>query len=286
VRLEILDSLSDPAKPGGENEDRVGWNATAAFVIDGATSLGEPVMAPPASDAAWIAELARRCFEAELRPDRSIRDVVRGLCERARERFLEAAGADVERYRHPNAGFQSLRVVDDGIEIAGLADCTLFWRDADDLLSRHSGLRGGRSAEQRGARRAVTRLGGLGPDGESHRDAETLAELRASRARLNTEGGAWTLGIHPEAAEHVRIETPAPSLPATGLLCTDGFADLVDNYARCTAAEMMARAEGDGLAPLLREIRRVERDVDPNGLQFPRYKRSDDASAILVRVSG
>jgi len=48
----------------------------------------------------------------------------------------------------------------------------------------------------------------------------------------------------------------------------------------------MARAEGDGLAPLLREIRRVERDVDPNGLQFPRYKRSDDASAILVRVSG
>ena len=79
--LEILDSLSEPAKPGTENEDRIGWNETAVFVIDGATSLGDPIVAPPSSDAAWIAEWARERMVAELLPDRSLRDVVRGIVE-------------------------------------------------------------------------------------------------------------------------------------------------------------------------------------------------------------
>jgi hypothetical protein len=74
-------------------------------------------------------------------------------------------------------------------------------------------------------------------------------------------------------------------LPATGLLCTDGFADIVDNYALCAATELVGRAASDGLGALLARIRHIEREADPNGLSFPRYKRSDDASAILLRVS-
>lgn len=286
MRLEILDSLSDPAKPGAENEDRIGWNATAVFVIDGATGLGDPVVAPPMSDAAWIAEWARERFVAKLAPDRSLREVVRELCGSARERFLAAADPNIERYRHPSASFQSLRLTDAGLEVAGLGDCTLFLRDAAGTLTRHSGLRAGRSGEQSSARMALNRVGGLNAEGEGFRHAETLAALRASRARHNTEGGVWTLGIHPEAGDHVRIEMPAIRLPAVGLLCSDGFADIVDNYALHTAAALMDRAERNGLGPLLGEIRRIERDIDPSGLQYPRYKRSDDASAVLVKLSG
>jgi hypothetical protein len=286
VRLAILDSLTEPAKPGAENEDRIGWNETAAFVIDGATMLGDPIVAPPRSDAAWIAEWARQQFEAGLMPGRSLRDVVRDLCEAARARFLAAADPSVERYRHPSASFQSLRLTDGGVEIAGLGDCSLFLRDADGTVTRHSGLRAGRSGEQSSARKALARLGGLNPDGEALRDAVTLAGLRAARARQNTEGGVWTLGIHPEAAAHVRIEMPVVTVPAIGLLCSDGFADSVDNYELCTAAELIARAERNGLLPLLAEIRQIERETDPAGLRFPRYKRSDDASAVLVKLTG
>ena len=284
MQLEVVDSLSDPAKPGGENEDRIGWNATAAFVIDGATSLGDPIIAPPQSDAAWIAEWARERMAAELAPDRSLREVVRGLCTAARTRFFTKADPDVERYRHPSASFQSLRLTDGGLEIAGLGDCSLFLRDGTGALTRHSGLRAGRSGEQSSARMAINRMGGLNAEGEGFRDAETLAALRISRARHNTEGGVWTLGIHPDAGDHVHIEMPEVRLPALALLCSDGFADIVDNYALHTAAALMDRAERDGLGPLLAEIRRIERHIDPNGLQFPRYKRSDDASAILVKL--
>lgn len=285
MRLEILDSLSDPSKPGAENEDRIGWNETAAFVIDGATSLGDSVIAPPSSDAAWIAEWARERFAAELLPGRALGDIVRLVCSSARERFFASAAPTIERYRHPSASFQSLRLTDSGLEIAGLGDCTLFLRDAGGILTRHSGLRAGRSSEQAGARKTIARLGGLNADGEGYRDAETLASLRASRARQNTEGGVWTLGIHPEASEHVRIEMPEVALPALGLLCSDGFADSVDNYALHTAADLIDQAEARGVRPLLAAIRRVEREIDPDGLQFPRYKRSDDASAVLVKLS-
>ncbi len=286
MRLAVLDSISDPAKPGGENEDRVGWNDSAAFVIDGATSLDEPVIAPPSSDAAWIAEWGRARFAAELAPDRGLREVVRRLCTSARSRFFAAANPDIERYRHPSASFQSLRLTHAGIEIAGLGDCTLFLRSADGNLTRHSGLRAGRSGEQSSARMALTRLGGLDAAGESFRDAETSAGLRTSRAKQNTEGGVWTLGIHPDAAAHVRIEMPEVALPALGLLCSDGFADSVDNYRLHGAADLMDQAERRGLGPLLSEIRRVEREFDPNGLQYPRFKRSDDASALLVKIQG
>jgi hypothetical protein len=215
-----------------------------------------------------------------------LRDVVRGLSSSARDHFLALAGPTLERYRHPGASFQSLRLTKGGLETAGLGDCTLFLRDAAGTLTRFSGLSGGRSGEQSSARKALARLGGFNADGDGYRDAETLAALRASRARHNTEGGVWTLGIHPEVADHIRIEMLDLELPAIGLLCSDGFADSVDNYALHTAADLIARAERDGLRPLLAEIRHIEREIDPNGLQFPRYKRSDDASAILLSVSG
>ncbi|HVZ02398.1 MAG TPA: hypothetical protein VHA35_23030 [Dongiaceae bacterium] len=286
-RIEVLDSVSDPAKPEAENDDRIGWNDSAAFVIDGATGLGDPVIAPPASDAAWLAEHARRYFEAHLTPERAIGDVVRDLCAAARDAFFGAAGTGaIERYRYPNAAFQVLRVTTNGIETAGLADCTLFLRDGGGAVQRFSGMRAGRGGEQRSARRAIAESGGFNAQGESFRGRETLEDLRRKRDRLNSDpDGAWTIGVVPEAGDHLRIARPVLALPATALLCTDGFADLVDNYQACTEAALVERADAEGLPALLAELRRIERVVDPEGLRFPRYKRCDDASAVLIRIA-
>jgi hypothetical protein len=89
----------------------------------------------------------------------------------------------------------------------------------------------------------------------------------------------------PEAGAHLLTDVLSVRLPAVALLCTDGFADLVDNYQACTDEGLIARAETDGLRMLLEELRHIERVVDPDGVQFPRYMRSDDASAILVRIT-
>jgi hypothetical protein len=78
----------------------------------------------------------------------------------------------------------------------------------------------------------------------------------------------------------------AASLPATGLLCTDGFAALCDQYGRYSPADLVAAAKSQGLKALLAELRHVERTEDPDGLLYPRFKISDDATALLFEVVG
>ena len=63
------------------------------------------------------------------------------------------------------------------------------------------------------------------------------------------------------------------------LLVSDGFEAAIDDYALYDGAALMAAA-GD-LEAVLAEVRAVEND-DPDLTRFPRFKRSDDATAMLV----
>jgi hypothetical protein len=36
---------------------------------------------------------------------------------------------------------------------------------------------------------------------------------------------------------------------------------------------------------MLDELRRFEREIDPEGLRYPRYKQSDDTTALLVELT-
>ena len=80
------------------------------------------------------------------------------------------------------------------------------------------------------------------------------------------------------------MERLAVALPAAGLLCTDGFAALADQYGRYSPAEMVATARSAGLKAMLAELRRIERTEDPDGRLYPRFKISDDATALLFEV--
>jgi hypothetical protein len=131
----------------------------------------------------------------------------------------------------------------------------------------------------------VAHAGGLARFRSLSEEPEIRAELRRRRALYNTEDGqVWTLGANPDAASHI-VTRPLPAaLPAYGLLCTDGFAALVDLYRRYDAASLIERARTEGLVPLLAELRAIEQREDPDGLTYPRFKVSDDATAVLFEV--
>jgi hypothetical protein len=65
------------------------------------------------------------------------------------------------------------------------------------------------------------------------------------------------------------------------VLATDGFR--WSGLQRYGDRELIATAQTMGLAILARELRHIEND-DPNGVRYPRMKKSDDATALLVRV--
>ena len=51
-----------------------------------------------------------------------------------------------------------------------------------------------------------------------------------------------------------------------------------------TLATLIQRAATAGLKSLVTELRHLEREIDPDGLKYPRYKQSDDTTAILLRL--
>jgi len=70
----------------------------------------------------------------------------------------------------------------------------------------------------------------------------------------------------------------------TVLLASDGFLALVSDYERYAAVGLIAAAETKGLAALGEELRAIE-EGDPEGRRFPLFKKSDDATALLLKLA-
>ena len=72
--------------------------------------------------------------------------------------------------------------------------------------------------------------------------------------------------------------------PDTQGSLSDGASRLVDPFELATWEELLALLDENGPDELLRQVRAAEA-VDPEGRQWPRTKRSDDASAIYLELS-
>jgi hypothetical protein len=106
---------------------------------------------------------------------------------------------------------------------------------------------------------------------------------RALRRARNRPGGYWVAAADPEAARQAVTGTlPAKSLRRAVLL-SDGASRLVDPFGLATWEELLALLEESGPDELLRQVRAAEA-VDPEGRQWPRTKRSDDATAVYLAL--
>ena len=275
-QISIIDTVSDPGKAGQPNEDRLGYNSDAAFVIDGATGLGQrQFIEGYGSDAASIAEFAAIRFEQRLDRSTDPKTVLRQVSEEARGTFLASAG-DQPRYAWPLCSLSALQVTDTGFRWFGLGDSCLYILHDDGSSDFVIPIPGAYEWEQHRAAQHIARVGGIGAAGVANDDPETLEDLRRGRALQNTPGGTtWTYGIVPEAADHIAmVEVPVLGGGATALLCSDGLADLVALYKLYDPGTLIQRAAMAGLKSLVMELRHLEREVDPDGLKYPRYKRS------------
>jgi hypothetical protein len=288
MRLRILDRITDPGNPDRPNDDNLCEGEGLAAVFDGATGIGERLIFPElGSDAAWLAALAADHFAASP-ADWHPSDMVRQVAETARAAI--AAATDLYAlppHAWPTSSFEMARLRGGNVELSGLGDCSALIAAPDGSLEFHCPLPAAREAEIESARRMLSASGGFGPNGGIVREGDTLAEMRRGRDRHNTpHSGVWTLGIVPEAAEHVSIARIEARKGMAILLMSDGFSALSDAYGRRTPADLVAIAQRHGLAELLRELRHVERVEDPMAERHPRFKRCDDATAILAEITG
>lgn len=278
--FETLDTLSIPGDALKPNDDAFAHADNAAVVLDGATSLGDPLM-PGESDAAWIAHFGARRLMAHMRDGEAPRDALRYALADAKKSFEGLRRRPVkEKWETPLASMMFAHDLPQGFGALSFGDCAALVKRPGKEIEVIGDAFDSRSAESRRVAKLASEKG-LPPASGANRP-EYLPSLRAARNRLNS-GRHWAFSPDERAADHVEewlIDAPRGTFV---LLATDGFLALASDYGVYDADELVEAALEKGLGALGEELRAVEAD-DPEGHKFPRFKKSDDATAVLLKL--
>jgi hypothetical protein len=276
-----MESLSLPGAPDRPNEDSWVASDRVAAVFDGATGLGEALM-PGRSDAQWIAQFGARRLRAHAEDgEGGLRDWLRGAAVDAEKSFAALRKrVPIENYEVAYASAIMATALENELLALWFGDCAALLHTAEGKFVLLGDTLDKRESERARVNRLV-RPGGKGPAAAGVRE-EFLPALRAARNAVN-RGSDWLFGPDAACADHAKEARVAMTPGAPILLASDGFLALTSDYARYTPEALFDSALARGLAPLGEELRSIEA-ADPDGIAYPRFKRSDDASALLLRV--
>lgn len=279
MQFDFLDSLSLPGDPSKPNEDSFSHAPGFACVFDGATVLGENLM-PGRSDAQWIAQFGARRLRAHADEGSRPRDALRAAASDAEKSFNALRKRPPsETYETPLASLMALFIRRDHVEALWFGDCSALTRSPDGAVSVI-----GEALKSRAQERSRVALLAE-PDGVAATAVREkfLPALRASRNRVNKAGAAWLFSPDARCADHAARAKLTIVPHSQILMASDGFFALVSDYGRYTADSLIEAAQSRGLTALGEELREIEA-TDPKGHSFPRFKRSDDATALLLSL--
>lgn len=100
------------------------------------------------------------------------------------------------------------------------------------------------------------------------------------REKANLPGGHCVFAINTDFQDRI-IARDIPAEGVThGLLMSDGYYALVDKYSYYDEQSLFEAVLDKGLDAVYDELRAIE-DADPEAHEYPRFKKSDDATAVL-----
>jgi hypothetical protein len=282
MAFNVLDSLSLPGDSARLNEDAFAAEPLAAAVFDGATPVSEALL-PGRSDAAWIAQFGARRLLAHLKEGDAPRAALRHALTDAERSFAGLRRRPpLERYEIPCASMMLAVARDDGFDALWYGDCAaLVLRPGEEAES--VGHAFDKRAAEAGDAAKLAAAKNVAPVGALAR-AEFLPYFRAARARVNTPGGTWLFAPDAHASDHVSRARIGVSSGTFVLLCTDGFLALAGDYGAYDVKGLIGAAAARGLRSLGEELRSLE-ESDPEGRRFPRFKKNDDATAVLLGIT-
>jgi serine/threonine protein phosphatase PrpC len=288
VSLILVEQLSLPGDKAKPNEDSFVHLDNAALVLDGATPLG-PSLLPGPSDAAWIAQFGARRLAAHLKDGDTAALALEHALADAEKSFAGLSRQPIqEKWQTPCASMMmvvvaSPRASEDRrgteIEILWFGDCMAIVEQDGQVELIGDGLEK-RQAEAKRARLIAQEKKISPASGVNRPEIEPF--LRAARNRINS-GRNWLFSPDVRAAAHVARKTITLQDGALVLIASDGFLALVSDYRAYDIAGLMEAAIAKGLAALGEELRAIE-EGDGGGEKYFRFKKSDDATALLLRV--
>lgn len=272
------------------NEDAYGlWSAAAApraaWVLDGVTGINDRALLPGPSDAAWFVAQVQAALPVLLSvaPDIAATDLVgalvRELDRRQSASWLDPRGADGRET--PAASFALVRLLGEEIEIARLGDCLVLVettngavRVLDDPVLQ--------DIEAHIARTILDLRAANIMDPQIIRE-RMMPMLRAQRQRRNRSDGYGVLAAEQSCLPMMQIERLPARTCRRVLLATDGYYRVVDHYNAMSDTDLLRDTERLGAGTVLKHLRAIE-DGDARCDRYPRLKRCDDATAVLLGI--
>ena len=264
MHAEIATAAGSVSQP---NEDWVGATPTAVVVLDGLTAprdldsgckhgvpwyvgrLGSALLARMADNTTGLTS----CLAS------AITDVA----------TLHANTCDLTNPGTPQSTVAVVRIRDRELEWLVLADSVIILDLGGDLrVISDDRVEGAAQAQRDDALRAHV--------GTTEHDQNVSRLVQTQRSLRNQPGGYWVAA----ATESLTGAAPLSKVRRIAVL-SDGAARPVE-FGLAGWEQILSTLAKGGPQTLIEEVRRVEA-TDPHGDRWPRYKASDDATAVHVR---
>ena len=264
---------TEPGNIDRPNEDWALVSPGIAVVLDGATARTDTGCV---HGVAWFAQqLGAAVIANAAVPASNLAGCLATAIDRVARLHPQC---DLTHPGTPSAAVGIVRTAGDELEYLVLSDITICLATLNG--GRHIITDGRVSATARRARTEAQNL----PIGSPEQADALLRMKQAELAARNRPGGYWVAANDPAAAEHaVTGSAPLRTVEDVAVL-TDGAARIVNPFGLIGWDEFVQVLRESGPDDLIRQVRAAEND-DPDGVKWPRNKRSDDATILhLSRI--
>jgi hypothetical protein len=258
--------------PSGQQDDNEDWFSVSphlVVVLDGATARTNTGCVHGIS---WYAaHLGSALSEGAAEANLSLKEVL-------------AAGIDHVAALHPQCDLTHEGTPSAAVAMVRLRDsCAdyLVLGDVSIVLETTAGISA--VSDERVSQTATTerRLADGHPIGSVEKSRALVRMKHAELAMRNRTDGYWIAAADPSAASQAFVGRIAIDDLRRFAVLTDGAARIVNVFGQLSWRELLDLAEKDGPETVLRRVRSAE-ESDPEGVRWPRNKRSDDATLALA----
>lgn len=278
MKFSNRDSISNAGNK--INEDIVYVTDNYGWVIDGATGLNNKNFTNSNSDANWFVNEWNNYLKENISDkSASIKEIIIKGIEYISNKFYGITGLKhVDKVDLPSASIVLLRINNKIVEYFLLGDCTLIVQNNNDesLIIKQNLL----DILDNKAKIEMAKL--MTNEGMNFIQARQKIKPLLIKHRMlkNIKNGYWTLEFDKNAVENSICGFLEVDECKKTLLMSDGFSAIYDNYNYVDKNNIISLIEKHGLQQIYNRIRFIEEE-DRDILKFPRFKKSDDASAVI-----
>lgn len=279
MRFSIVDSISKSYKT--YNEDMIGYNENAVWIIDGASALNsQNIISKKENDVVWYINAWNQYLYNNLTTKKSILEILKEGIEYVKNKANISNILNIDKFNLPSASIAIIRKIDNFLEYYVLGDCSIIIKDnekiesfKDDKVSKFDNL----------AIECIKNEKTFNCDFFKGYSKNVLDVLIKNRGMKNNINGYWILEFDVEAIENGIYGKYEIYNEAQILMTTDGFSIYRELYKKETEHKFIQEVNRYGLKEIYKRLRNIEKK-DSNGTKYPRLRKHDDSSAIFMKI--